>query len=69
MVTFFTVKRASIIPTILITAALLGRTAIVLLLSTVWICLPLVHKCIITSSDNGFGFAPLLYVMNFLASV
>ena len=69
MVTLFTVRRASFIPTTPIIAALLGRTAIAWLQSTVRICLPLIHNCIIISLINGFGFPPLLYVTNFLANV
>ena len=62
-------ERVSFIPTIPITTALLGRTVIVLLPSTVRICLPLIHNCIITSFGNGFGFSPPFDVTDLLASV
>ena len=68
-VTSFTVKRVSIIPTILITAALPGRIAIVLLPSIVQICLPLVLLCNSNSCANGCRFPSVLYVTNLLADV
>ena len=69
MVTLFTVKRVSFIPTILIIAALLGRTVIVLLQSTVRICLFPVHSCIIDILINGCEFLSPLYVTDFFANV
>ena len=68
MVTLFTVKKAGITPIILTIAALLGRTVIVLLQSTVLICLPLVCNCII-SLRNGLRSLSPFYVTNLLANV
>ena len=67
MVILCTVRGVSITQTILITAALLGRIATVLLLSIVQICWLLTLNCINISLANGFEFPPPFYVMNFLA--